>query len=45
MSSPIMTMKDHRSLFRQLLGGMYDAVIITDPNGHLIEQNARTLLA
>ena len=41
MSSPIMTMKDHRSLFRQLLGGMYDAVIITDPNGHLIEQNAR----
>ena len=41
MSSPVMTMKDHRSLFRQLLAGMYDAVIITDPNGHLIEQNAR----
>ena len=27
MSSPVMTMKDHRSLFRQLLAGMYDAVI------------------
>jgi len=35
------TIKDHRSLFRQLLAGMYDAVIITDPNGHLIEQNPR----
>ena len=41
MSNPVMTMKDHRSLFRQLLEGMYDAVIITDPNGHLIEQNPR----
>ena len=35
------TMKDHRSLFRQLLAGMYDAVLITDPNGHLIELNPR----
>ncbi len=35
------TMQDHRSLFRQLLAGMYDAVIITDPNGHLMEQNPR----
>ena len=41
MSNPVMTIKDHRSLFRQLLAGMYDAVIITDPNGHLIEQNPR----
>ena len=39
MSNP--TMKDHRSLFRQLLAGMYDAVIITDPNGHLLNLNAR----
>ncbi len=35
------TMKDHRSLFRQLLAGMYDAVLITDPNGHLLELNPR----
>ena len=35
------TMKDHRSLFRQLLTGMYDAVLITDPNGHLLEINPR----
>ena len=35
------TMKDHRSLFRQLLAGMYDAVLITDPNGHLLNLNAR----
>ena len=39
MSNP--TMKDHRSLFRQLLAGMYDAVLITDPNGHLLNLNAR----
>ena len=35
------TMKDHRSLFRQLLSGMYDAVLITDPSGHLLELNPR----
>ncbi|MGN0847638.1 MAG: PAS domain-containing protein [Kiritimatiellia bacterium] len=35
------TMKDHRSLFRQLLLGMYDAVLITDPSGHLLELNPR----
>ena len=35
------TMKDHRSLFRQLLAGMYDAVLITDPNGHLLNLNSR----
>lgn len=41
MSSPNVTMKDHRSLFRQLLQGLYDAVIITDPNGHILELNPR----
>jgi len=35
------TMKDHRSLFRQLLSGMYDAVLVTDPNGHLLQMNPR----
>lgn len=35
------TMKDHRSLFRQLLAGMYDAVLITDPSGHLLNLNSR----
>ena len=35
--------KDRRSLFRQFLGGMYDAVVITDPNGHIIEINSRTV--
>ena len=39
--SGVNTMKDHRSLFRQLLTGMYDAVLITDPNGHLLEINPR----
>ena len=33
--------KDRKSLFRQFLAGMYDAVIITDPNGHIIEVNPR----
>ena len=34
--------KDRRSLFRQFLGGMYDSVVITDPNGHILEINPRT---
>ena len=33
--------KDRKSLFRQFLAGMYDAVVITDPNGHIIESNPR----
>lgn len=33
--------KDRKSLFRQFLAGMYDAVIITDPNGHILESNPR----
>ena len=34
--------KDRKSLFRQFLAGMYDAVVITDPNGHILEVNPRT---
>ena len=33
--------KDRKSLFRQFLAGMYDAVVITDPNGHMLEINPR----
>ncbi len=33
--------RDRKSLFRQFLAGMYDAVVITDPNGHIIEINPR----
>lgn len=35
--------KDRRSLFRQFLSGMYDSVVITDPNGYIIEVNPRTI--
>lgn len=35
--------KDRKSLFRQFLAGMYDAVVITDPNGHVIEINPRAV--
>ncbi len=38
---PLFVPKDRKSLFRQFLAGMYDAVVITDPNGHIIEVNAR----
>lgn len=38
---PIFIPKDRRSLFRQFLGGMYDAVVISDPNGHILDINAR----
>lgn len=33
--------RDRKSLFRQFLAGMYDAVVITDPNGHILEINPR----
>ncbi len=39
--SPLFVPKDRKSLFRQFLAGMYDAVVITDPNGHMIEINPR----
>jgi len=32
---------DHRSLYKQLLAGLYDAVLVTDPKGHIIDINAR----
>ena len=38
---PLFVPKDRKSLFRQFLAGMYDAVVITDPNGHVIEINPR----
>lgn len=38
---PLFVPKDRKSLFRQFLAGMYDAVVITDPNGHIIEINTR----
>lgn len=33
--------QDHKSLYRQLMTGMYDALLVTDPNGHLVELNPR----
>ena len=30
-------------MFRQFLSGMYDAVVITDPNGHILEINPRAV--
>ncbi len=39
--SPLFVPKDRKSLFRQFLAGMYDAVVITDPNGHILEINPR----
>lgn len=38
---PLYIPRDRQSLFRQFLAGMYDAVIITDPMGHLLEVNQR----
>lgn len=38
---PLYVPKDRKSLFRQFLAGMYDAVVITDPSGHIIEINPR----
>ncbi len=39
--APLFVTRDRKSLFRQFLAGMYDAVVITDPNGHIIEINPR----
>jgi PAS domain S-box-containing protein len=33
--------QDHRSLYKQLLKGLYDAVLVTDPKGHVIDSNSR----
>ena len=35
--------QDHKSLYRQLMAGLYDAILVTDPNGHVIELNPRAL--
>ena len=32
---------DHKSLYKQLLRGLYDAVLVTDPKGHVIDCNGR----
>ena len=40
---PIFVPRDRKSLFRQFLAGMYDAVVITDPNGHILEINPRAV--
>lgn len=34
-------MNNPKLLYRKLLAGMYDAIVITDPKGHVIETNAR----
>ncbi len=39
--APLFIPRDRKSLFRQFLAGMYDAVVITDPNGHILEINPR----
>lgn len=39
--TPINARQDHKSLYRQLMAGLYDAMLVTDPNGHLIELNPR----
>lgn len=38
---PLFVPRDRKSLFRQFLAGMYDAVVITDPSGHILEINPR----
>ena len=40
---PLFVPKDRKSLFRQFLAGMYDAVVITDPSGHILETNPRAV--
>ena len=39
--APLFVPRDRKSLFRQFLAGMYDAVVITDPSGHILEINPR----
>lgn len=39
--APLFVPKDRKGLFRQFLASMYDAVVITDPNGHILEVNTR----
>ncbi|MDD5708462.1 MAG: PAS domain S-box protein [Kiritimatiellae bacterium] len=32
---------DHKSLYKEFLRGLYDAVLVTDPKGHVIDSNPR----
>jgi len=32
---------DQKSLYRQIIGGLYDALLVTDPNGHILQLNPR----
>lgn len=41
--TPVNGPHDHKSLYRQLMSGLYDAMLVTDPNGHLIEMNPRAM--
>ncbi|MEI6211366.1 MAG: PAS domain-containing protein [bacterium] len=33
--------QDHKSLYKQLLRGLYDAVLVTDPKGYVVDCNGR----
>ena len=35
--------KDYKTLYHQLITGLYDAVILTDPEGHILDVNPRTV--
>ncbi len=39
---PLFVPKDRKSLVRQFMAGLYDAIIVTDPTGHIIDSNPRT---
>ena len=41
--TPFNGRQDHKSLYRQLMAGLYDAILVTDPNGHVIELNPRAM--
>ena len=41
--TPFNGRQDHKSLYRQLMAGLYDAMLVTDPNGHVIELNPRAM--
>jgi PAS domain S-box-containing protein len=40
-AAPTSYRSDHKSLYKQLLAGLYDAVLVTDPKGYVIDANAR----
>lgn len=43
MQTDLYVGKDYKTLYFQLMSGFYDALVLTDPNGHVLDVNPRAV--